>query len=209
MFDGVFSESIIKRAVQKGLVDISLINIRDFTDDKHKTTDLPPYGGGPGMVMTIEPIDRALQHIKKSTVQGQPSKIVLLSAKGTVFTQQKAKEYAHTESLILICGHYEGVDERVAQYLCDEEIRIGDYVLTGGEIPAMVVVDSVVRLLPGALGDEQSIVTESHSKPGYLEYPQYTRPAQYKGWNVPDVLLSGNHAEIEQWRREQSKKDST
>ncbi len=199
MFSGPFSESIVKRAQEKDVVSIDLINIRDFADNKHHTTDLPPYGGGPGMVMTIDPIDAALQSIEKVG----STRIVLLSAKGKLFTQKKAQEYASLDNLILICGHYEGVDERVAEHLIDEEIRIGDYVLTGGELPAMVIADSVTRLLPGALGDETSSHDESHSEVGVLEYPQYTRPADYKGWKVPDVLLSGNHAEIEKWRNEQ------
>lgn len=198
------SESILKRAQEKGLATIDLINIRDFSEDKHHTTDLPPYGGGPGMVMSVEPIDRALGKVKGEREKGKV-KTVLLSAKGKLFTQEKAHEYAKLDHLILICGHYEGVDERVAEHLIDEEIRIGDYVLTGGEIPAMVITDSVIRLQPGVLGDDTSSHDESHSEVGVLEYPQYTRPAEYKGWKVPDVLLSGNHAEIEKWRNEQKK----
>ncbi len=201
MFSGPFSESILKRAQEAGIATIDLVNIRDFTEDKHHTTDQPPYGGGPGMVMMIEPIDKALQSIKKD---GEISRVVLLSAKGKPYTQSKAHEYAQLDHLILICGHYEGVDERVAENLVDEEIRIGDYVLTGGELPAMIITDSVIRLLPGALGDETSTVDESHSQEGYLEYPQYTRPAEYNGWKVPEVLLGGNHAEIASWRKEQS-----
>lgn len=202
MFSGPLSESIIKNASQKGIVEFNCVNIRDFATDKHHTTDLPPYGGGPGMVMMVEPIERALHHV--STTNGLKKKVVLLSAKGSLFTQEKAHEYAQLDELVFICGHYEGVDERVADNLIDEEIRIGDYVLTGGELPAMVIADSVVRLLPGALGDITSTIDESHSQAGYLEYPQYTRPAEYKGWTVPEVLLSGNHAAIEKWRTEQS-----
>jgi tRNA (guanine37-N1)-methyltransferase len=202
MFSGPMSESIVKRAQEKGLATIDLLNIRDFTEDKHHTTDLPPYGGGPGMVMSVEPIDKALEKVKGEGEKGK-MKTVLLSAKGKLFSQEKAQEYTKLDQLILICGHYEGVDERVAEHLIDEEIRIGDYVLTGGEIPAMVVTDSVIRLLPGVLGDDMSSHDESHSEVGVLEYPQYTRPAVYKGWKVPDVLLSGNHAEIEKWRAEQ------
>lgn len=202
MFSGPFSDSIIKRAQERDFVKINLVNIRDCAEDKHHTTDQPPYGGGPGMVMMVEPIDKAIQ-LSKSKAKGL-TRVVLLSAKGTPFAQHRAFEYSRLDHLILICGHYEGVDERVREHLVDEEIRVGDFVLTGGEIPAMAVVDSVVRLIPGVVGDEQSIVTESHSKPGYLEYPQYTRPAAYKGWTVPEVLLSGNHAQIQNWRNQQS-----
>lgn len=204
MFSGPLSESIVKRAVDKNIIDINIINIRDFAQDKHRTTDQPPYGGGPGMVMMVEPIDLALQSLPKT----EKRKIVLLSAKGEKFTQEKAQEFAALDELVLICGHYEGVDERVAESLIDEEIRIGDYVLTGGEIPAMVITDSVIRLLPGVLGDDTSSHDESHSENGVLEYPQYTRPEEYNGWRVPDVLLSGNHAEISKWRTEQKKATS-
>lgn len=205
MFTGPLSESIVKRAVEKNLVDINLINIRDFAEDKHHTTDLPPYGGGPGMVMMVEPIARAIEATVDSSKATEKRKVVLLSAKGKLFSQAKAKEYADLDHLILICGHYEGVDERVAENLIDEEIRIGDYVLTGGELPAMVIADSIVRLQPGVLGDDTSSHDESHSEAGVLEYPQYTRPADYNGWKVPEVLLGGHHAEIEKWRTEQKK----
>jgi tRNA (guanine37-N1)-methyltransferase len=176
MFVGPLSESILKRAVDAGHITFNTINIRNFATDKHHTTDQPPYGGGPGMVMMVEPIHKALESlgVKKG---GKDTRIVLLSAKGAQFTQSKAKEFSKLKHLVLICGHYEGVDERVAQHLIDEEVRIGDYVLTGGELPAMVIADSVARLLPGVLGDETSSEDESHRTPGYLEYPQYTRPA--------------------------------
>jgi tRNA (guanine37-N1)-methyltransferase len=200
MFKGPLSESILKRAVEADKVEFNIINIRDFTSDNHKTADQPPYGGGPGMVMMIEPIDKALASLNS---QGK-KKTILLSAKGEPYSQAKAREYAALDEITLICGHYEGVDERVADNLIDEEVRIGNYVLTGGELPAMVIADSVVRLLPGVLGDDASSVEESHSEPGYLEYPQYTRPADYKGWKVPEVLLNGNHAEIEKWRASQA-----
>lgn len=206
MFTGPLSESIVKRAIDKDKVTIDLVNIRDFATDKHHTTDQPPYGGGPGMVMMVEPIALALKETVPSYQDSVKRRVVLLSAKGTLFTQAKAREYSKLENLVLICGHYEGVDERVADHLIDEEIRIGDYVLTGGEIPAMVITDSVVRLLPGVLGDETSSHDESHSEAGVLEYPQYTRPEEFNGWTVPPVLLSGNHAEIEKWRKEQKKK---
>lgn len=205
MFTGPLSESIVKRASEKKLIDIQLVNIRDFAGDKHHTTDQPPYGGGPGMVMMVEPIAKALETIPNTKQTSIKKKVVLLSAKGALFTQKKAKEYAALDELVLICGHYEGVDERVAEHLIDEEIRIGDYVLTGGEIPAMVLTDSVIRLLPGVLGDDTSSHDESHSEVGSLEYPQYTRPEDYNGWKVPDVLLSGNHADIDSWRKNQKK----
>src|SRR5260221_3852871 len=201
MFTGPLSESILKRAIANKKVNFNIINIRDFSEDKHKTTDQPPYGGGPGMVMMVEPIDKALTSLPKHT---HLKKTVLLSAKGKLFTQALAAEYALLDELTFICGHYEGVDERVAQTLVDEEVRIGDYVLTGGELPAMVIADGIVRLIPGVLGDEMSNVSESHSTPGYLEYPQYTRPAEYGGVKVPEDLLNGKHAEIEKWRKDQS-----
>ncbi len=199
IYEGPLSESILKRAVQKGIVSFNLINIRDFSTDKHKTADNPPYGGGPGMVMMIEPIDKALASI--GAKKGTPNqKIILLSAKGTPYTQPVARELSTIDTLIFISGHYEGVDERVALHLIDEEIRIGDYVLTGGELASMVIADSVVRLLPGALGDDKSSVEESHSSAGFIEYPHFTRPATYNGWQVPRILLNGNHAEIAKWR---------
>jgi tRNA (guanine37-N1)-methyltransferase len=207
MFVGPFSESILKRAQEKSLVTIHIQNLREFTNDPHHSTDDHPYGGGPGMVMMIEPIDKALQalNVHKNT---QNEKIILTSAKGALFSQQIAQSWQSLEKLTIICGHYEGVDERVAQNLIDEEVRIGNYVLTGGELPACVMVDSVVRLLPGVLGDEMSTVEESHTTEGYLEYPQFTRPAEYKTWTVPEVLLGGNHKEIEQWRKEKAKNET-
>ncbi|HSW89982.1 MAG TPA: tRNA (guanosine(37)-N1)-methyltransferase TrmD [Patescibacteria group bacterium] len=203
MFAGPFSESILKRAQEKNAINIKIVNIRDFATDKHHVTDQPPYGGGPGMVMMVEPIAKAIESLKLQ-VSSSKSKTVLLSAKGELHTQAKAKEYSELDELILICGHYEGVDERVREFV-DEEVRIGDYVLTGGEIPAMAIADSVIRLLPGVLGDDMSSVDESHSEPGYFEYPQYTRPADYMGHKVPDVLLGGNHGEIAKWRSQQAK----
>jgi len=206
MFSGPFEESMVKRAREDGKVEIKIHNLRDWSEDKHKSVDDRPYGGGAGMVMRVDVIDRALDDLKLK-MKSEKCKVVLMSAKGKKYTQQDAKAYTQLEQLILIAGHYEGVDERVAKFLVDEELRIGDYVLTGGELPAMVVVDSVVRLLPGVLGNEKSVKEESHSEPGYLEYPQYTRPEEYKGWKVPEVLLGGNHAEIEKWRGENSKKE--
>jgi tRNA (guanine37-N1)-methyltransferase len=203
MFVGPFAESMLKRAQDKGIATIAIHDLRNWSTDSHRSVDDHPYGGGAGMVMRVDLVDRALTELKK---ENENCKIVLLSAKGQAFTQQKAQSYSHLDQLILICGHYEGVDERVAEQLVDEEIRIGDYVLTGGELPAMVISDAVVRLLPGVLGNEESLTQESHSEPGYLEYPHYTRPEEYKGWKVPDVLLSGNHAEIAKWRKKQTDK---
>lgn len=199
MFDGPFKESIIKRAGEKDLVKINIHNLRDYSTDKHKTVDDRPFGGGPGMVMKVDVIDKAISDLKTSA-----SKIILLSAKGDKYTQQKAVKFSESTHLILICGHYEGVDHRVFE-LVDEVVSIGDYVLTGGEIASMILVDSVVRLIPGVLGDDESNVDESHKKPGYIEHPHYTRPEEYKDMKVPGVLLSGNHAEIDKWREENSK----
>lgn len=206
MFTSPLTSSILRRAQEKEKVEFNLINIRDFTSDKHKTVDAPPYGGGPGMVMMVEPIHKALQKIQYSINNNQQKrKTILLSAKGKLFTQELARDYAKLDQLILICGHYEGVDERVTQHLVDEEVRIGDYVLTGGELPAMVIADAVTRLLPGVLGDDMSNVNESHSLRGVLEHPQYTRPANYRGWEVPEVLQSGDHGKIASWRASESK----
>jgi len=199
MFKGPFDESLLKRAQDKGLVKIKIHNLRHWAKDKHKTVDDKPFGGGPGMVIKVEVIDQALNDLKKKN-----SKTILLTPQGKAFNQKKAKSLSKLEHIILICGHYEGVDERIRQNLVDEEISIGDYVLTGGEIPAMVVVDTVVRLIPGVVGKKESLKEESFSK-GLLEYPQYTRPAEYKGWKVPEVLVSGNHEEIKKWREKQSK----
>ena len=197
MFQGPLSESILKRAQEQGLLSIALHNIRDATSDKHHVVDDYPYGGGAGMVMKPDPLFASVQ----AAYQGGP--IILLSPQGRLFTQQIARELSQEARLTLICGHYEGIDERVRQHLVTDELSIGDYVLTGGELPAMVVVDAVSRLLPGVLGGEESILEESHSS-GLLEYPHYTRPPDYRGWRIPDVLLSGNHAEIAKWRRKES-----
>ncbi len=194
--------SIIKRARDKGVISVSIHNIRDFTVDKHRTTDEPPYGGGAGMVMKPEPIFAAAEHVKNEYWTEQ-SKVILMSPQGETFTQAKAEELSTCPHLVFICGHYEGVDERVRQHLVTDELSIGDYVLTGGELPAMVVLDSVARLIPGVLGAEQSALEESFTE-SLLEYPQYTRPADFKGWQVPEILLSGHHAEIAKWRRTES-----
>jgi tRNA (guanine37-N1)-methyltransferase len=197
MFEGPFSESILKRARERGLLSLALHNIRDFTTDKHHIVDDYPYGGGVGMVMKPEPIFAAVEAV----YQGGP--IILLTPQGRLFNQQIARELAREPRLSLICGHYEGVDERVAEHLATDELSIGDYVLTGGELPAMVVVDAVARLIPGVLGDDASTHEESHSD-NLLEYPQYTRPPEFRGWRVPDILLSGNHAQIARWRRKEA-----
>ena len=206
MFQSPFSVGIFKRAIDRELVRVNLHNIRDYTHDKHRTVDDYPYGGGAGMVLKPEPIFEAVESIKSdiSLKQGVDElPIILLTPQGRLFSQQIAEELSRYSHLILICGHYEGVDERVRQHLATDEISIGDYVLSGGELAAMVVVDAVVRLLPGVLGSELSPLDDSHVA-GLLEYPHYTRPAVYRGWSVPEVLLSGNHAQIAKWRREQA-----
>jgi len=210
MFNGPFGESIIKRAIDRGLVQIAIYNIRDYTSDRHHVVDDYPYGGGQGMVLKPEPIFEAVESIRGEGVEcGESEKgesempVILLTPQGRLFHQRVAEELAKYDEMILICGHYEGVDERVREHLVTDEISIGDYVLSGGELAAMVVVDAVVRQLPGALGAEGAVREDSHSS-GLLEYPQYTRPQAFRGWEVPPVLLSGNHAEIAKWRREQS-----
>ena len=204
MFQGPFNFSILKRAIDHGLVSINTHNIRDYTHDKHHTADDYAYGGGAGMILKPEPIFEAVESIKSDIKQeiGELS-VILLTPQGRLFSQQIAQELSAYSHLIFICGHYEGVDERVRERLVTDEISIGDYVLSGGELAAMVVVDAVVRLLPGVLGSEASLVDDSHVA-GLLEYPQYTRPVEYRGWSVPEVLLSGNHAQIAKWRREQA-----
>ncbi|MFP4661133.1 MAG: tRNA (guanosine(37)-N1)-methyltransferase TrmD [Halanaerobiales bacterium] len=200
MFEGPFSESIIARARDRGILDINLINIRDFSEDKHNTADDTPYGGGAGMVMKIEPIYRAWQSIYRK--RGE-SPVVMLSPQGRRLNQKIVKDLSREEGLILLCGHYEGIDERVREEIVTDEISIGDYVLTGGEIAAIVLVDAVSRMLPGVLGDEQSKVEDSFYN-GLLDYPNYTRPREFNGREVPEVLLSGNHALIERWRRKKA-----
>jgi len=205
LFEAPFSFGIFKRAIDNGLVELALHNIRDYTHDRHHTADDYPYGGGAGMVMKPEPIFEAVEAVVAGTDtdnEGGRTPVILLTPQGRLFTQPVANELAQYKRLVLICGHYEGFDERVREHLVTDEISIGDYVLTGGELPAMVVIDAVLRLLPGVLGSEDSTLEDSHAG-GLLEYPQYTRPADFRGWQVPEVLLSGNHAEIERWRREQ------
>jgi tRNA (guanine37-N1)-methyltransferase len=203
MFEAPFSFGIFQRAIDNGLVEIKVHNIRDYTHDKHHTVDDYPYGGGAGMVMQPGPIFEAVEAIKASLPdEKRQLPVVLLTPQGRLLSQQIALEFSLQKHLVLICGHYEGVDERVRAHLATDEISIGDYVLTGGEVPALVVVDAVLRLLPGVLGSEESPLDDSHAG-GLLEYPQYTRPADFRGWTVPEVLLSGNHGQIAKWRREQ------
>jgi tRNA (guanine37-N1)-methyltransferase len=200
MFDGVFGESILKRAQSAKKIKINIFNLRDWSKDRHRKVDDKPYGGGCGMVMSCQPIFDAISDLKK-----KDTKIVLLSPQGKKLNQKLAYRLSRNKHLILICGHYEGVDERVRQRLVDEEISIGDYVLTGGEIPAMTLVDAITRLIPGVLGHKDSNKNDSFSK-GLLEHPHYTRPAVYKGLKVPQVLLSGDHEKIGAWRKNQARK---
>ncbi len=199
MFAGPLDESIVKRAREAKLLDLKIHNLRDWTHDRHKTVDDKPFGGGPGMLLKVEPLFEAVESLRR-----EKTKVILLSPSGRKFSQEIARELSQSEDLLLVCGSYEGFDERVRESLTDDELSIGDYVLTNGALPAMVVIDAVARLLPGVLGDDESSHDESFSH-GLLEYPQYTRPAEFRGMKVPEVLLSGNHAEIEKWRREQAK----
>ena len=230
MFDGVFQSSILGKAAEKGIVSLNAVNFRPYSGNKHSQVDDTPYGGGGGMVLkpeaifsavedllSIPPVNQEASHDteaihtdeRATVVQDADRKrlprVILMCPQGETFTQKKAEELAQEEHLVFICGHYEGYDERIREYLVTDELSIGDYVLTGGELPAMVIIDSVVRLLPGVLGNEMSAVTDSFST-GLLEYPHYTRPADFRGWKVPDILLSGHHANIEVWRREQALK---
>jgi tRNA (guanine37-N1)-methyltransferase len=202
MFDSIFDYSIIGRAKKHALIDIRLHDIREYTHDKHHIVDDYPFGGGYGMVLKPEPIFEAVETIKQEVHKNEVP-TVLLSPQGRLFKQEVSQEMASYQNLILICGRYEGVDERVAEHIANDEISIGDYILGGGEVAAMVVIDSVIRLLPGVVGSEESIVEDSHVM-GLLEYPQYTRPATFRSWIVPTVLLSGNHAQIARWRHQQS-----
>jgi tRNA (guanine37-N1)-methyltransferase len=197
MLQSPLEYSLLKKAREKGLIDVGLHNIRDWAQDKHRMTDDAPYGGGCGMVMKVEPVARAVAAVKQP---GEASLVVLMTPQGEIFNQTIADELARLEQIILICGRYEGVDERIREHLADREISLGDYILTGGELSALVVIDVTARLIPGVLGNDVSAFRESFSQ-GLLEYPQYTRPAEYSGWSVPEVLLSGNHARIERWQR--------
>jgi tRNA (guanine37-N1)-methyltransferase len=199
---GALPQSILGRAQEKGLVKIVLHQLRDYAADKHRTVDDKPYGGGPGMLLKCEPVFAAIEAVQ---AMDEPGRVILFSPGGAQFNQSGARRFAAEKRLILLCGHYEGVDERVRENLVDEEVSIGDYVLTNGAVAALVVVDAVVRLLPGALGNEESALQESFSTEG-IEGPQYTRPEEFRGWRVPEVLLSGNHARIAAWRHEQGRK---
>jgi tRNA (guanine37-N1)-methyltransferase len=209
MFQGPFQESIVGRAMERGLVSIQVYNIRDYAHDKHRMADDYPFGGGGGMVLKPEPLFLGVEDVKSHIAdesdpqRAEDTQVVLLSPQGETLTQEIVKEMTSHHDIIFICGHYEGVDERVREHLIDREISIGDYVLSGGEIPAMVVVDSLVRLIPGVVGDTESLEDDSHSS-GLIQFPQYTRPSEYRNWPVPPVLLSGNHQEVHLWRRRQS-----
>jgi tRNA (guanine37-N1)-methyltransferase len=209
MFRGPFQESIVGRAVERGLARIHFYNIRDYARDKHRVVDDYPFGGGGGMVLKPEPLFLGVEDVRSRIAersgpqQAEEAPVVLLSPQGEVLTQEVVRGLTFHRDLILICGHYEGVDERVMEHLIDREISIGDYVLSGGEIPTMVIVDALVRLIPGAVGDSESLEDDSHAS-GLVQFPQYTRPAEYRGWPVPPVLLSGNHQEVKRWRRQQS-----
>ena len=199
MFAGPLDESIVQRARKTGALKLSVHNLRDYTHDRHKTVDDRPFGGGPGMLLKPEPVFEAVE-----ALSGEKTRVILLSPGGRKFEQAIARELAQQEELLLICGSYEGFDERIREQLADDELSIGDYVLTNGALPAMVVIDAVTRLLPGVLGDDESSRDESFSA-DLLEYPHYTRPAEFRGMKVPEVLLSGNHAEIARWRAEQAR----
>lgn len=201
MFEGVLNSSILKKAQEREAVSFRLINFRDYSTNKHKTVDDYPYGGGNGMVLKPEPVFYAVESIEGY----QKARIIMLTPQGNPYTQKKAEELSREDHLILLCGHYEGFDERIRQHLVTDEISIGDYVLTGGELASMVVIDSIVRLLPGVLGNEESAETDSFTN-GLLEYPQYTRPEEFRGMQVPDILLSGHHQNIEEWRKKESLK---
>jgi tRNA (guanine37-N1)-methyltransferase len=214
VFPPYLESSILQRARQRGLIDVRVHNIRDYTHDRHHTTDDTPYGGGGGMVMKPEPVFEAVESVLGlaaplskpfDTAQDKPSAVpvILLTPQGRVFTQRVAEELLRYERIALLCGRYEGVDERIREHLITDEISIGDYVLTGGELPALMIIDAVSRLIPGVLGDPTGAEDDSHSM-GLLEYPHYTRPPEFRGWKVPEILLSGDHAKIEKWRREQA-----
>ena len=201
MFAGPLQSSILGRAIEAGLIQVHIHNIRDYAEDKHQVVDDYTYGGGPGMLMKPQPLFKAVEGV--TALDSPEGRVILLTPQGRLLNHEVAAELAREPRLILVCGHYEGVDERVREHLVDDEISIGDYVLSGGELPALVVIEAVARWLPGVLGSETSLAEESHAQ-GLLEYPQYTRPAEFRSWTVPDVLLSGHHAQIAEWRRRQS-----
>jgi tRNA (guanine37-N1)-methyltransferase len=201
MFEGPTREGILGRAIDRGLVDLKLFDLREFTDDRHRTVDDVPFGGGPGMVLKPAPLFRAVERVRET--RGEPAAIVLTSPQGRPFCQADAVRLSRSGHVVVLCGRYEGVDERVRDQVATEEISIGDYVLTGGELPALVMLDAVTRLLPGAVGDEQSVELDSFTR-GLLDYPHYTRPAEFRGARVPDVLLSGHHEQVRRWRQRQA-----
>lgn len=202
MFEGFLTESMIGRAVQRSLFSVRIHNIRDYATDKHHMTDDTPYGGGGGMVMKPEPIFAAVEAVRLPDA-ARPPRVVLLTPQGRLFSHALARELSQEAQVVLICGRYEGVDERVREHLVTDEVSIGDYVITGGELAAAVIIDAVGRMIPGALGDPAATFKDSHAN-GLLEYPQYTRPADFRGWRVPDILVSGDHARVDRWRREQA-----
>jgi len=201
MFGGPLQASLLGRAVEAGVIQVHVHNIRDYAEDRHQVVDDYTYGGGPGMLMKAEPLFKAVEGV--TALDSPEGRVILLTPQGRLLNHDVAAELSQEPRLILVCGHYEGVDERVREHLVDDEISIGDYVLSGGELPAMVVIEAVARRHPGVLGSETSLAEESHAQ-GLLEYPQYTRPAEFRGWTVPEVLLSGHHAQIAEWRRRQS-----
>ena len=206
VFPPYLESSILQRAGQRGLIDVHVHNIRDYTHDRHHTTDDTPYGGGGGMVMKPEPVFESVESVlglNSPQTQPTPVPVILLTPQGRVFTQRVAEELSAHERIALLCGRYEGVDERIREHLVTDEISIGDYVLTGGELPALMIIDAISRLIPGVLGDPTGAEDDSHSM-GLLEYPHYTRPPEFRGWQVPEILLSGDHGRIEKWRREQA-----
>jgi tRNA (guanine37-N1)-methyltransferase len=201
MFDLPLAEGIVGRAIARGLVDLRVHDLRDFTEDRHRTVDDVPFGGGPGMILKVKPVVDAVEAIRRD--RGEPSTVILTSPQGRPFSQAEAVRLSRLPHVVVVCGRYEGVDERVRERLATEELSIGDYVLTGGELPAMVILDAVARLLPGAVGDEESVETDSFSR-GLLDFPHYTRPAEFEGMQVPDVLVSGHHGEIRRWRKREA-----
>ena len=207
VFPPYLDSSILQRARQRGLVTVNVHNIRDYTHDRHHMTDDTPYGGGGGMVMKPEPVFEAVESVLGPIAHQTPPQlacpIIMLTPQGRVFTQSVAEDLSRYERIALLCGRYEGLDERIRQHLVTDEISIGDYVLTGGELPALILIDAITRLIPGVLGDPDGAIDDSHAT-GLLEYPHYTRPPEFRGWKVPEVLLSGDHAKVDQWRREQS-----
>lgn len=205
-FSSYLGVSLLKKAQEEGILSVHCHQLRDFALDKHRTVDDTPYGGGAGMVLKPEPLAACIEHVRALAPE-LSTRTILLSAKGGLFTQEKARQYAESyERIILVCGRYEGVDERIIEHMIDEEVAIGEYVLTGGEMPALIILDAVTRLIPGVVGNSESIEEESHTTAGILEYPQYTKPEIFRDWQVPEVLLSGNHAAIRAWRESQRPK---